>query len=103
MKLADNMKRSNEVNLKPVPVRKPEAPASPATLEILVPYTSPEVTRRVMAGATAFSGVALTHGFGIAFYVLAGLAALGAVLAAVLVESRPRAAEPELVPALEAA
>src|SRR5947209_14237883 len=32
------------------------------------------------AGTTAFSGAALTHGFQIAFYVLAGLAALGAAL-----------------------
>jgi EmrB/QacA subfamily drug resistance transporter len=37
-------------------------------------------------GATAFSGPALTYGFQITFYVLAGLAALGAVLSAVLIE-----------------
>src|SRR5213593_692561 len=49
------------------------------------------------AGSTAFTGAALTHGFGIAFYVLAGLAALGAVVAAVLLESKPPAAEVELV------
>src|SRR5438477_394268 len=49
------------------------------------------------AGTTAFSGAALTHGFGIAFYVLAGLAALGAVLAAVLLESKPPVAETEVV------
>src|SRR5437899_3536186 len=59
------------------------------------------------AGATAFSGAALTHGFGIAFYVLAGLAALGAALAAVLLESKPPVAEVEVVQegelALEAA
>jgi EmrB/QacA subfamily drug resistance transporter len=48
------------------------------------------------AGATAFSGAALTHGFGIAFYVLAGLAALGAALAAVLLESKPPVAEVEV-------
>jgi EmrB/QacA subfamily drug resistance transporter len=53
------------------------------------------------AGATAFDGAALTHGFAIAFYVLAGLAALGALLAAVLVESRPAEAEAEPVPELE--
>jgi EmrB/QacA subfamily drug resistance transporter len=59
------------------------------------------------AGTSAFTGAALTHGFGIAFYALAGLAALGAVVAAVLLESKPPAAEvavvgePEL--ALEAA
>src|SRR5918911_390761 len=49
------------------------------------------------AGTTAFTGAALTHGFGIAFYVLAGLAALGAVLAAVLLESKPPVAETEVV------
>jgi EmrB/QacA subfamily drug resistance transporter len=49
------------------------------------------------AGTTAFTGAALTHGFGIAFYVLAGVAALGAVLAAVLLESKPPAAEVEVV------
>jgi EmrB/QacA subfamily drug resistance transporter len=41
------------------------------------------------AGTSPLSGAALTHGFQIAFYVLAGMAALGAVLAALLVESRP--------------
>jgi predicted MFS family arabinose efflux permease len=41
------------------------------------------------AGVSAFSGAALTHGFQIAFYVLAALAGLGAVLAAILVESKP--------------
>jgi EmrB/QacA subfamily drug resistance transporter len=39
-------------------------------------------------GSTALSGGALTHGFQVAFYVLAGIAAVGAVLAAVLTESR---------------
>jgi hypothetical protein len=51
------------------------------------------------AGSTAFSGPALTHGFSIAFYTLAGTAAVGAVLAAVLIESQPSEAEGE--PALE--
>jgi EmrB/QacA subfamily drug resistance transporter len=37
----------------------------------------------------ALNGAALTHGFQIAFYVLAGLALLGAVLAALMVESTP--------------
>jgi EmrB/QacA subfamily drug resistance transporter len=46
------------------------------------------------AGATAFSGPALTHGFQMAFYVLAALAAAGAVLAAVMLESKP--AEPHV-------
>jgi EmrB/QacA subfamily drug resistance transporter len=35
------------------------------------------------------SGTALTHGFAIAFYVLAAVAALGALLSALLVESKP--------------
>ena len=52
------------------------------------------------AGSNAFSGPALTHGFQIAFYVLAALAAVGAVLSAVMVESTP--AEPEVVPVEEA-
>jgi hypothetical protein len=48
-------------------------------------------------GANALGGNALNHGFSIAFYVLAGLAALGAVIAATLIESKPtevEAAEP---------
>jgi EmrB/QacA subfamily drug resistance transporter len=59
-------------------------------------------------GASPLSGPALTYGFQITFYVLAGVAALAAVLAAVLIE--PKAAETgqvedeaELAPALEAA
>ena len=48
-------------------------------------------------GVSPLSGAALTHGFEIAFYVLAALAAVGAVLAAVLVESKPTEAE-ELAP-----
>jgi EmrB/QacA subfamily drug resistance transporter len=39
-------------------------------------------------GASPLSGSALNHGFQIAFYVLAGIATVGAVLAAVLTESR---------------
>ena len=61
-------------------------------------------------GTNAFSGAALTHGFGIAFYVLAAVAAAGAVLAALMVESNPvQADDAELelavdaVPELEAA
>ena len=46
------------------------------------------------AGTNAFSGAALTHGFQMAFYVLAAMAGLGAVLAALMLESRP--AEPEV-------
>jgi EmrB/QacA subfamily drug resistance transporter len=58
-------------------------------------------------GLTATSGAALTHGFEIAFYVLATIAAVAAVLSAVIIESSPRTEaslaveEPELV--LEAA
>jgi EmrB/QacA subfamily drug resistance transporter len=43
-------------------------------------------------GASPLGATALTHGFEIAFYALAGLAALAAVLAWVLIESRPPAA-----------
>ena len=39
-------------------------------------------------GASALGGAALTHGFQIAFYALAGIAAVGAVFAAALTESR---------------
>jgi sugar phosphate permease len=46
------------------------------------------------AGITPLSGAALTHGFQIAFYVLAATAALGALLAALLIESQPAQAEP---------
>jgi EmrB/QacA subfamily drug resistance transporter len=53
------------------------------------------------AGVTAASGAALTHGFGIAFYALAAIAAAGAVLAALMLESNP--AEAEVEPAGELA
>jgi EmrB/QacA subfamily drug resistance transporter len=46
------------------------------------------------AGSNAFSGPALTHGFQIAFYVLAGLAAAGALISVLMLESRP--AQPKL-------
>jgi EmrB/QacA subfamily drug resistance transporter len=58
------------------------------------------------AGVGALSGPALTHGFQITFYVLAAIAAAGAVLAAALTESRAvtTATEPvEAEVALEAA
>jgi EmrB/QacA subfamily drug resistance transporter len=55
------------------------------------------------AGSAAFSGPALTHGFSIAFYVLAGLAALGAVLSALMLESKPGHAERAPEAALELA
>jgi EmrB/QacA subfamily drug resistance transporter len=44
-------------------------------------------------GTGPLDGAALTHGFAIAFYALAGLAALAALLAAVLVESNPALAQ----------
>src|SRR5438067_592490 len=59
-------------------------------------YTSHFVSTH--PGATPLSGPALTHGFAIAFYVLAGLAGLGAVIAAVLVESKSQLAEVEELP-----
>jgi EmrB/QacA subfamily drug resistance transporter len=40
----------------------------------------------------AVSSTALTHGFQVAFYTLAGLALVGAAIAAAFVESRPKAA-----------
>ncbi len=40
-------------------------------------------------GTSSLAGGALTHGFEIAFYVLAAIAAAGAVTAAILTESRP--------------
>ncbi|MFL5954641.1 MAG: MFS transporter [Gaiellaceae bacterium] len=46
------------------------------------------------AGSNAFGGPALTHGFQIAFYVLAALAAAGALISVLLLESRP--AQPKL-------
>jgi EmrB/QacA subfamily drug resistance transporter len=58
-------------------------------------------------GSAAFGGAALTHGFQVAFYVLAALAGLGAVLAALLLESKPEPSElrltDDVVPELEAA
>ena len=41
------------------------------------------------AGASTLSGSALTYGFHITFYVLAGLAALAALLGALMIESQP--------------
>src|SRR6266511_3757485 len=57
-------------------------------------------------GTSPLSGSALTHGFEITFYVLAGLIVIAAVLSAVLIESKPPVAEEEVVEAevvLEAA
>src|SRR5581483_2282574 len=44
-------------------------------------------------GTNALTGSALTHGFEITFYVLAGLLALAAAVALTFIESRPRAQE----------
>lgn len=44
-------------------------------------------------GSSPLAGAALTHGFQIAFYVLAGLAVLGAILSALLIEPKPATAE----------
>ena len=60
------------------------------------------------AGASPLGGAALTHGFAIAFYVLAALAVAGAAVAAVMVESNPAVpveepVETDLVPAEMAA
>src|SRR4051794_2532107 len=62
----------------------------------------------VHAGASESGAAALTHGFQIAFYVLAALGAIGAVLSAVLLESNPSEAKeldraPDAEPQLEAA
>jgi EmrB/QacA subfamily drug resistance transporter len=58
---------------------------------IAATYTSRYLGAHPGSGPT--DGAAQTHGFAIAFYVLAGLAALAALLAAVLVESKPALAE----------
>jgi hypothetical protein len=53
-------------------------------------------TSRYLAGHPGVgpgSGAAPTHGFEIAFYVLASIAAIGAVLTALLVESTPELPE----------
>jgi hypothetical protein len=44
-------------------------------------------------GVSALNGGALTHGFGITFYVLAAVAAAGALLALLMIESRPPLAQ----------
>jgi MFS family permease len=57
-------------------------------------------------GTSALSAPALTYGFQITFYVLAGLAALAAVLAAVLIESKhaeAKVVELDAIPSAEAA
>ncbi len=58
-------------------------------------------------GTSPLAGVALVHGFQAAFYVLAAIAAVGAVLAVILLESKPAQSEVrlggDLMPELEAA
>ena len=49
----------------------------------------------VHAGSTATSGAALTHGFTSSFYVLTGLALVGALIAATLIGPRPGRTELE--------
>jgi hypothetical protein len=62
-----------------------------AVTTIAATYTSHYLSGH--PGASAASGAALTHGFSIAFYVLAALAGLGAILSAIVVESKPALAE----------
>ena len=49
------------------------------------------------AGATALSPAALTHGFQITFYVLGAITVAAAVLAAILLETRPPVAQGRVV------
>jgi EmrB/QacA subfamily drug resistance transporter len=58
-----------------------------AATTIAATYTSRYVTDH--PGISPASGAALTHGFEIAFYVLAAIAAVAAVASALLVESKP--------------
>ena len=62
---------------------------------IATTYTSNYVSDHV--GATDLGAAALTHGFQIAFYVLAGVALAGAVLSALIIESNPATAASETV------
>ena len=64
-----------------------------AATTIAATYTSHYLG--VHPGVLPTSGAALTHGFAMAFYALAGVAALGAVLAAVVIESSPPVAAAE--------
>jgi EmrB/QacA subfamily drug resistance transporter len=71
-----------------------------AVTTIAATATANFVTAHV--GASATGGAALTHGFSTAFYVLAAVAAAGAVISAILVEPHP-ATETATAPAAEAA
>jgi len=71
-----------------------------AATTIATTFTSHYVSSH--AGASAAGGAALTHGFEITFYVLAGIAAAGAVVAALLTETRPPVASEQGVVRIEA-
>jgi MFS family permease len=58
-----------------------------AATTIAATYTSRYLDGHPALGTA--NGAALTHGFAITFYVLAAVSALGALLAALLVESKP--------------
>jgi len=68
-----------------------------AATTIAATYTS----RFMGSHPGASSAAGLTHGFEIAFYVLAAVAAVAAVASGLLVESRPAPAEPEHEQAVE--
>src|SRR5579862_2450980 len=62
---------------------------------IATTYTSRFATHH---GVSVSSGPALTHGFVIAFYVLAAISLAGSLLSAALIESHPAEVEQEVVP-----
>jgi hypothetical protein len=62
-----------------------ERPGEPADATT---YTAHFVDGHV--GAATLGGAALTHGFEITFYVLAGFAFAGALVAALLIERKPK-------------
>jgi EmrB/QacA subfamily drug resistance transporter len=68
-----------------------------AATTIATTFTSRYVD--VHPGASLLGGNALTHGFEVAFYVLAGLMILGAAIATAFIESQPRTPEEERVEA----
>jgi EmrB/QacA subfamily drug resistance transporter len=68
-----------------------------AATTIATTYTSRYVDAH--PGTSLLAGSALTHGFEIAFYMLATLLAVAAVLAATVIESQPPAPEDEVAPA----
>jgi MFS family permease len=57
-----------------------------AATTIATTYTTHFVTAH--PGTSPLAGAALTHGFQVAFYVLAAVAVVGAIVAAVLVEPK---------------